>query len=99
MNMSKLIKQAQEMQKKMTQVQEGLKSLEISANVGGGAITIKGNCDYEVNSIEISPDLLEDEEMLKDLLISAINEYNDQVKKRSDEEMKAVTGGMNIPGL
>ncbi len=98
-NMGNIVKQAQEMQRKMAQVQENLKNIEISATVGGGAITIKGNCDYEVKDVSISNDLLADSEMLKDLLISAFNEFSNQVKARSEEEMKSVTGGMKIPGF
>lgn len=96
-NMSKLLKQAQEMQKRVAEAQENLKNIEISASVGGEAITIKGNCDYEVKEIEIKQDVIEDAEMLKDLLITAFNEYVHRVKARTDSEMSAITGGMNIP--
>lgn len=99
MNVSNIMKQAQEMQKKIAEVQDNFKNIEVSATVGGGAINLKGNCDYEVKTVEISPDLLSDAEMLKDLLVSAFNEYVNQVKLRTDEEMKSVTGGMKIPGF
>ncbi len=96
-NMSKLLKQAQEMQKKAAEVQENFKNIEISASVGGEAVTIKGNCDYEVQELDIKQDVVEDSEMLKDLLISAFNEYTRKVKERVESEMSAVTGGMNMP--
>lgn len=99
MNMSKLLKQAQEMQKKAVQVQENLKNIELEVSVGGEAVKIKGNCDYEIKDIDIKPEVLEDKEMLKDLLVSAFNEYALKVKERADEEMKAVTGGMNLPNF
>ncbi|MCL4408272.1 MAG: YbaB/EbfC family nucleoid-associated protein [Thermotogae bacterium] len=98
-NMGNIMKQAQEMQKRITQVQENLKNIEVSATVGGGAVTLKGNCDYEVKEINISNDLLGDSEMLKDLLISAFNEFVNLAKTRSNEEMEKVTGGMKIPGF
>jgi len=96
-NMSKLLKQAQGMQKKIAETQENLKNIEITASVGGEAITIKGNCDYEVREIEIKEDVVEDTDMLKDLLITAFNEYARKVKERADSEMNAITGGMNMP--
>ncbi len=99
MNMSKLLKQAQEVQKKATEVQENLKNIEIETSVGGEAIKIKGNCSYEVKEVEIKPEVLEDAGMLKDLLITAFNEYMYRVKERVDAEMKSVTGGMNIPNF
>ncbi len=99
MNMSKLLKQAQEMQKKAAEVQENLKNIEIEVSVGGEAVKIKGNCDYEVKDIEIKPEVLEDTEMLKDLLVSAFNEYAFKVKERADAEMKSVTGGINLPNF
>jgi DNA-binding YbaB/EbfC family protein len=98
-NMGNIMKQAQEMQKRITQVQENLKNIEVSATVGGGAVTLKGNCDYEVKEINISNDLLGDPEMLKDLLISALNEFVNLAKARSNEEMEKATGGMKIPGF
>ncbi len=99
MNMSKLLKQAQEVQKKAAEVQENLKNIEIEASVGGEAIKIKGNCGYEVKEVEIKPEVLEDTDMLKELLITAFNEYMYRVKERVDAEMKSVTGGMNIPNF
>ncbi len=99
MNMSKLLRQAQEMQKKAAVVQENLKNIEIEASVGGEAIRIKGNCNYKVKEVDIKPEVLEDIDMLKDMLITAFNEYMDKVKERSDEEMKSVTGGIKIPNF
>lgn len=98
-NIGNLMKQAQEMQKKIAQVQENLKNIEVSATVGGGAVSVKGNCDYVIREINISNDLLTDPEMLKDLLVSAFNEYANLVKTRSEEEMKSATGNIKIPGL
>lgn len=98
-NMGNLMKQAQEMQRRVAQVQENLKNIEVSATVGGGAITLKGNCEYEVKEINISDETLADPEMLKDLLVSAFNEFANQVKSRSEEEMKSATGGIKIPGF
>ncbi len=95
--MSKLLKQAQEMQKKVAEVQENFKNIEVSASVGGEAITVRGNCDYEIKEIEIKQDVTEDIEMLKDLLITAFNEYTRKVKERTDSEINAITGGMNMP--
>ncbi|BBJ27910.1 YbaB/EbfC family nucleoid-associated protein [Athalassotoga saccharophila] len=98
-NIGNLMKQAQEMQKKIAAVQENLKNIEVSATVGGGAVSVKGNCDYEVKEINISNDLFSDPEMLKDLLVSAFNEYANMVKDRSEEEMKSATGNIKIPGF
>ena len=49
----------------------------------------------------IQPDIIdpEDKEMLEDLVLAAINEGMRQSKEMVSEEMKKLTGGVNLPGL
>lgn len=100
---SNILKQAQEMQAKMMEVQEGLKEKELEASVGGGAVTVRVNGQKEVIDVKLSDDIVkeaaEDKEMLEDLIASAVTEAMRQAEELAEKEMGAVTGGINIPGL
>ncbi|MDY6787129.1 MAG: YbaB/EbfC family nucleoid-associated protein [candidate division WOR-3 bacterium] len=101
MNMNKLMKQAQQMQKKMAEAQEKLKEVEIEVSVGGGMVTARMNGANELLSITIEDELInkEEKDMLMDLIVSAVNQANEKIEEKKKEEMGKVTGGMNIPGM
>ncbi|MBI9110495.1 YbaB/EbfC family nucleoid-associated protein [Maridesulfovibrio ferrireducens] len=99
--MNDLVRQAQVMQRKMTQLQEELKEREVESSAGGGMVTVKVNGSSEVLSITIDPAVVEsgDVEMIQDLVLSAVNDANKKAKAMMDSEMAKITGGMNIPGM
>ena len=101
MNMNKLMKQAQQMQKKMAEAQEKLKEVEIEVSVGGGMVTARMNGANELLSITIEDELInkEEKDMLMDLIVSAVNQANEKIEEKKKEELGKVTGGMNIPGM
>ncbi len=101
MNMNSLMKQAQKMQESMAKAQEELEKKELEVTAGGGAIKIKINGKKEIQDIELSPDVVDpdDIEMLQDLIISAVNEAIRQVEEMSNNEMGKLTGGMGMPGM
>ena len=103
-NMSKMIKQAQDMQKRMEEVKGELQNIIVDASSGGGLVTVKMNGNLEIKDLEISDEVLEEEkEVLEDLIISATNEAISKAQSKSQEKMNSVTGGMlsglNIPGM
>ena len=101
MNINKLMKQAQEMQKKMVEAQEKLKEIEVEASAGGGMVTARMNGGLELLSLEIADEVfnMDDRDMMKDLIISAVNEAKRKAEEMGKEEMAKITGGMNIPGM
>jgi len=101
MNMNKLMKQAKQMQAKMSKVQEELEEKTVEATAGGGAVKVVVNGKQEVIDLEIDQDAVdpEDVEMLEDLILAAVNEGLRKVQDMVDDEMGKVTGGMNIPGM
>lgn len=101
MNINKLMKQAQEMQKKMVETQEKLKEIEVEASAGGGMVTARMNGGLELLDLEISDEVfnMDDRDMMKDLIISAVNEAKRKAEEMGKEEMAKITGGMNIPGM
>jgi len=103
-NMSKLLKQAQEMQQQIEEVQGQLSDMIVEAESGGGMVTVKVNGKQEVLEINIDPEAMaEDREMLEDLIISALNKALSKAQTDSQEKMNSVAGGMmsglKIPGM
>jgi len=100
-NMNKMMKQVQEMQKKMMQMQEELKNKTVEATAGGGVVKVVANGHNEIVEIKISPEAVdpEDVEMLQDLVLAAVNESLRKAQEMMASEMGKVTGGLNIPGL
>jgi DNA-binding YbaB/EbfC family protein len=96
-----LMKQARQMQDKMAKLQEEMASKTVEAAAGGGMVTATANGAGDIVSIKIEPQVVdpEDVEMLEDLVRAACNEAVRKGRDLMSEEMKKLTGGMNIPGL
>ena len=99
-NMQGMIKQAQKIQDDMTVLQEELDKREYEIKAGG-AVTVKINGKLEVLSLEISPEIVDpdDIETMSDIIIAGVNEAIKKVNETNSEEMGKVTGGLNIPGI
>ncbi|WP_029687600.1 YbaB/EbfC family nucleoid-associated protein [Thermoanaerobacter sp. A7A] len=100
-NINNMIKQAQQMQEEMKRVQEELVQKTVEATAGGGMVKVVANGRKELVSIEISPDVVdkEDVEMLEDLVLAAVNQALRNAEEMIASEMAKITGGLNIPGL
>ena len=100
-NMNQMLKQAQKMQADMAALQEELESREYTATSGGGMVEVTVDGKHLIKSIKINPDAVDpdDAEMLEDLITVAVNEAISNAIKTSEEEMGAITGGLNMPGL
>lgn len=100
-NFGKLMKQAQQMQAKMLQMQEELGKRTVESSAGGGMVTAVVSGKYELLSLTIERSVVdpEDVEMLQDLVVAAVNEGIRMAQDMTQTEMAKLTGGMNIPGL
>lgn len=100
-NMNQMIKQAQKMQEDMATLQSDLEAREYSATSGGGVVSVTVDGKHLIKSIKINPDAIdpEDTEMLEDLVTVAVNEAIGNAIKTAEEEMGAITGGLNLPGM
>lgn len=99
-DMAKLMKQAQEMQTKMAEVQETIATLEAEGSSGAGMVKAVANGQGEVKGLTVDPSLLgggEDKEVLEDLIVAAVNDAISQAKKAGAEEMAKVTEGLPLP--
>jgi DNA-binding YbaB/EbfC family protein len=103
MNMMDLFGKLREVQAKMKEAQENLGNIYVTGESGAGMVTAKVNGLKQVVDITIDDDLLkpEDKDMLKDLIIAAINKAMAEAEVLAKEEIRKSTGGLlpNIPGL
>ena len=96
----KLLKQAQKMQQKMEEAQSLLSQELIEVSGGGGAVTINITGQGEFKGLTLDPEFLkEDPEFVSEAILQAIVDASEQAKKKSDETMSGLTGGMQMPGL
>ena len=100
-NMNNILKQAQAMQEQMARIQEQAASKTATATSGGGIVTVTANGAMQVVSVVIDPEVVKsgDVDMIQDLVVAATNEALRKAKELMESEMKALTGGMKIPGL
>jgi hypothetical protein len=100
-NIGNIMKQAQKMQAQIAKVQEELADKTVEAAAGGGMVAVVVNGKQEILSIKIEPEVIDaqDKEMLQDLVVAAVNEGLRKSQEMVAEEMKKITGGLQIPGL
>ena len=96
-----IMKQAQQMQRRMAEIQEELEKKQVEASAGGGMVTAIVSGKQQLIELKIDPAAVDpdDVEMLQDLVTAAVNEAIKESQKMASEEMGKITGGMNIPGL
>ncbi|MDD5397482.1 MAG: YbaB/EbfC family nucleoid-associated protein [Dehalococcoidia bacterium] len=95
------LRQIQELQAKMLKAQEELGRTEVEVTAGGGAIKIVINGHQQFQSITISPEVVNPEEVdfLQDLVLAACNEAVQKSQELATQNMSKLTGGLKIPGL
>lgn len=109
MNMMNMMKQAQNIQKKLMSAQEELANMDITAESGNGSVSVICDGKGVFKSIKLSAEAInpenpssvssDDIEMLEDLISSAMKTATEKSKVEMESKMKSVTGGVNIPGL
>ena len=97
-NLGKMMKQAQELQSRMADLQEQLAQLEITG-AAGGMVEVTLNGKGEARKFKIDPAAVnaEDTEMLEDLLLAAFNDAKNKQEQTMREKMSALTGGLPLP--
>ena len=95
------IKQAKEMKSRLDQTQKELSNTLVEASAGKGAVKVIMNGQQRIKSIEISPSVMDPEKtkQLESLIIKAINDAANKSQKIAAKQLKALTGGIKIPGL
>ncbi len=98
-NFGNMMKQAQQMQSKMAEMQEALDKVEISGSSGGGLVEVTLTGKGEMRKVTIDPTLVDKDEIqvLEDLVVAAHNDAKAKVEAHVAEEMSKVTGGIQLP--
>ena len=98
-NLGNMMKQAQQLQKKMSEAQERLNSIEVEGVSGGGVVKVVATAKGEIKRISLDKSLLkpEDKEITEDLIVAAVNDAKQKGESAAQEEMKSVTGGISLP--
>ncbi len=98
-NLGQMLKQAQELQGKMQEMQAALAEMEVSGVSGGGMCEVVMNGKGEARRVHIDPKLVnpDDAEVLEDLILAAINDARAKADEHMREEMGKLTGGLPLP--
>ena len=96
-----MMRQAQDLQEKLAAVQDEIKEATVEASAGGGVVNVVLGGDQRLREVTIDPDVVdpEDTEMLRDLLIAAVNEAKEKLDQLQEERMAGLTDGLPLPGL
>ena len=98
-NLSQMLKQAQEMQSKMAEMQTALADLEVMGQSGGGFVTVTVNGKGDVKRVKIDPKLADPNEIavLEDLIVAAARDAKTKADAAVQEQMSKLTGGLQLP--
>jgi len=96
-----MMQQAQKLQAQLAKAQEELGNMTVEAASGGGAVTVVMNGQQKIQSVKISPEVVnpEDVEMLEDMVLTAVSEAIAKSQETAAEHLGGLTGGLKIPGL
>jgi nucleoid-associated protein EbfC len=99
MDLTKMMKQAQELQGRMQKLQEELAALEVEGQSGGGLVKVKLNGKLETMGLKIDPSLIkpEEAEILEDLIVAALLDAKRKAEAAVQGKMQEITGGLALP--
>ena len=98
-NIGNMMKQAQQLQKKMAEAQEQLSSIEVEGVSGGGMVKVIATAKGEIKRILLDDSIMkpEEKEITEDLIVAAINDAKQKGEAAAQEKMKDITGGIPLP--
>ncbi len=101
MDMQQIMEQARLMQQQLTDAQDNMGNIEVSATAGGGMVNVTATADMKLTSLTIDPEVVdpEDVDMLQDLVLTAVNAALEKANEAANDQVAGITGGLNIPGL
>ncbi len=98
-DMGKMMKAAQEMQVKMTELQEELNRMTVVGESGAGLVKATSTAKGELIGLEIDPTIFnpDEKEVVEDLILAAIKDAQGKASEKSQSEMAKLTEGMGLP--
>ena len=97
---NKILDKAKELEAKMKESQENIKKIQVEGVSGSNSVKVILDGEGEMQKIEISKDLINEEKsVIEDLIVAAHNNAKEQIKSKTSEEISKATGGLGIPGF
>jgi hypothetical protein len=98
-NLSQMLKQAQEMQSKVAEMQAALEQIEVTGQSGGGLVAVTVTGKGEIKKVKIDPKLVDPAELevLEDLVVAAAKDAKGKADQQMAEQMAKLTGGLQLP--
>ncbi|MBF0248546.1 MAG: YbaB/EbfC family nucleoid-associated protein [Alphaproteobacteria bacterium] len=98
-NLGQMMKQAQQMQARMTEMQDEMEAHEVEGASGGGMVKVRVSGKFDLRKVTIEPTIVdpEDPEMLEDLVAAAFNDAKGKIDAYKQEKMAELTGGLPLP--
>ncbi len=98
-DMGKMMKAAQEMQAKMAELQEQLKSITVTGESGAGLVKATATAKGELTALDIDPSIFnaDEKEVVEDLILAAIKDAQAKAQDRAQEEMGKIAESMGLP--
>ena len=98
-NLVQMLKQAQQMQARMAEMQTKLAEIEVTGSSGGGMVQITVNGKGEVKKLTLDKSVVvpDEAEVLEDLILAAFNDAKTRADRLATEEMEKLTGGLKLP--
>ena len=98
-NLANMMKQAQELQSKMSEMRDKVDSIEVKGESAGGMCEVMMSGKGQVNSLKIDPSLFKEENVhvLEDLMLAAFNDAKEKTDRLVQEKMSELTGGIPLP--
>ena len=94
-----MMRQAQKQLAQIQRIQDELEGLTVEGSSGGGVVKVTMSGKQVVASVSITPEALEDVELLQDLVAAAVNDAFTKTQELAAQKMAVITGGLKIPGL
>ena len=93
-----LMKQAQQLQERLGEVQQSLERIEVNGESGGGLVRVVMTGRHELRSVHLEPSLVrEDREVIEDLVAAAVNDAARRLEQRRKDALAEATGGLGLP--
>ena len=98
-NLGNMMKQAQQMQQRLAEMQESLGTIEVTGQSGAGMVTVTLNGKGEARRVKLDKSVVDpnDVEMLEDLIVAAVTDAKSKVESQVAEETQKLMGGLKLP--
>ena len=98
-DMAKMMKSAQDLQSKMTQMQDDLHNVMVTGESGAGLVKATASAKGELKALDIDPSIFngDDKEVVEDLILAAVKDAQTKATEKAQEEMARLTESMGLP--